>query len=499
MMLPLFADSSAADLPLFPHQRKAIVMLKASLTAGNNRIVLQLPTGAGKTRIAAEIVIEARAKGKSVMFVVPAISLIDQTLEAFEAQGVDEVGVIQANHPRTHYGMPVQIASVQTLARGLKVPTDMVIVDECHVSYKVIREWMKREPSKVFIGLSATPWRKGMKDEWQDLVIPERMQALIDLKRLSPYHVLAASHPNLAEVHTKHGDFVQDELASVMSEARLIADVVETWLKEAQWRPTFVFAVDRAHARKLQQQFEAAGVMMGYCDKDIGRVERQIMLDQMAAGKLAGIINVATMTTGIDADVRCIVLARPTKSEMLFVQCVGRGLRTAPGKDHCLVLDHGDNHARLGFAAEIHHDQLCGKKSPEKSIRKKPETIEAKAVECIKCQYLKPPRVHQCLWCGFAPLPQSNIEFEEGELVEVKAKRLGVDKQEFWSMALHLAGGRDKNRKFALSLYRQRFDDWPNGLADVAVCPSIEFVSWEHSRRIAWAKKKPDPTAEPKS
>lgn len=499
MKLPLFANGSAVDRPLFPHQRNAISMLKASLKAGNTRIVVQLPTGAGKTRIAAEIVRRALEKGNRVMIVVPAISLIDQTLETFEVQGIDDIGVIQADHPRTHYGMPVQIASVQTLARGRKVPTDVVIVDECHVGYKVIGDWMKREPDKIFVGLSATPWRKGMAEDWQDLVIPERMQALIDLERLSPYKVLAASHPNLAAVHTRAGDFDQVELAAVMSETRLVADVVKTWLKEAVGRPTLVFAVDRAHARKLQQQFEVAGVAMGYCDKDTGRVERQIMLGEMAAGKLAGIINVATMTTGVDADVRCIVLARPTKSEMLFVQCVGRGLRTAAGKDHCLILDHGDNHARLGFAADIHHDQLLSGKSHTKFIRKKSEAIEANAVECIKCKYLKPPRCRQCLWCGFAPLPQSKIEFDDGELIEVRPKSLGEDKQAFWSMALHLADSREKDRKFALALYKRRFDEWPNGLSDVAACPSVEFLAYEKSRRIAWAKRKSQSTVEPMS
>ena len=113
--LPLLADAPFQPRPLRDHQRRAIDLLSSSYLAGHRRTVLELATGAGKTRIAAEIVNRALAKGKRVCFTVPAISLIDQTVAAFEGEGIEFLGVIQANHPRTHYGAPVQIASVQTL------------------------------------------------------------------------------------------------------------------------------------------------------------------------------------------------------------------------------------------------------------------------------------------------------------------------------------------------------------------------------------------------
>src|SRR5690606_24601194 len=99
------------------------------------------------------------------------------TVEAFEREGIDWLGVIQASHPRTDYGAPVQIASVQTLgARSLDVDCDVVVVDECHLRFKVISDWIARAPEKVFIGLSATPWARGMADDWQRLVCPVSMQ-----------------------------------------------------------------------------------------------------------------------------------------------------------------------------------------------------------------------------------------------------------------------------------------------------------------------------------
>jgi superfamily II DNA or RNA helicase len=273
-MATLF-DMKPSLRPLRPHQERAMTMLRQSIGRGNKRVVCQMPTGAGKTRLAAEIVNGALAKGKTVAFTVPAISLIDQTLDSFEHEGISDIGVMQANHERTDMGMPVQICSVQTLAKRGCPDTDIAIVDECHIGSKAITSWMDKRPQTLFIGLSATPWRKGMASEWQDLIVPVRMQELIDAGYLSPFRVYAPSHPDLSQVRTKAGDYHEGDLANVMGDAVLIADIVQTWLQRAEWRPTLVFAVDRAHASKLQKEFAQAGVTMGYCDAFVDRIERR--------------------------------------------------------------------------------------------------------------------------------------------------------------------------------------------------------------------------------
>ena len=195
-MIPLFNSSDTAR-PLRPHQHAGMALLKRSFLAGNRRVVVQMPTGAGKTRFAAEIVKGALAKGNRVAFTVPAVSLIDQTVESFELEGIVDLGVMQASHERTHYGMPVQVCSVQTLAKRNFPEADVIVVDECHQRFKVISDWMAQEPNKTFIGLSATPWARGMGEDWQDLVCPVRMQELIDAKFLSPFRVYAVSYTHL--------------------------------------------------------------------------------------------------------------------------------------------------------------------------------------------------------------------------------------------------------------------------------------------------------------
>ena len=486
-MFDLFSDP--AEKPLRPHQQTAIGLLRQSLGTGHKHPVLQLATGAGKSRIAAEIVNMALAKGNQVAFTVPAISLIDQSVKEFGEVGIHRVNVMQGNHPRKDPMARVHIISVQSLLNRDRPKVGLVIVDECHIRRRAILDWMQDEPKLPFVGLSATPWARGMADTWDDLLRPVTMQSLIDDGYLSPFRVFAPSHPDLTTVRVKAGDYHEGDLSSVMSDNRLVADVVTTWKQRAAGLPTLVFAVDRAHAEKLQAQFAAAGVAMGYCDANVDRVQRKMLFDQMAAGKIAGICNVGTLTTGVDADIRCVVLARPTKSEMLFVQMIGRALRPADGKDHALILDHADNHARLGFVTDIHHGKLLsGSDKAPPTAREKGETMPK---ECPKCGALRKGR--ECIACGFVAARQSEIEHEEGELVEVKARKekfTPEDKQRWWSELLAVARERGRSRGWASNTYRDKIGVYPRGLIDKASTPSPEVLGFVRHKDIKFAHSK---------
>src|SRR5665213_1854353 len=158
---------------LRPYQAEAIDRLRASLASGRKRPVLMAPTGAGKTRVAAEIISLARAKNKRVAFCVPAIALIDQTVVAFDREGIRDVGVMQSMHHMTDESQPVQICSIQTLDRRGYPDCDLVIVDECHEMHEVMLRWIAGKPSLPFVGMSATPWKRGMAKHYDDLIIVE--------------------------------------------------------------------------------------------------------------------------------------------------------------------------------------------------------------------------------------------------------------------------------------------------------------------------------------
>jgi len=326
---------------LRPHQSKAIALLRDALRSGSKRPMLMAPTGAGKTVLAASIIDLARTKGSRVIFTVPAITLVDQTVREFYAEGIRDVGVIQADHPMTDASKPVQIASIDTLRRRELPPAQLVIVDEAHRKSAFLESWLADEDwlDVPFIGLSATPWSKGLGRLYDRLIIAATTAELIEKGYLSRFRVFAPSHPDLSGVRTARGDYVESELSEAMRRGTLVADVVETWLRQAERRPTLCFAVDRVHAKTLQTQFLAAGVRCGYLDARTPTLEREAIRKQFQAKELEVVCNVGVLTTGVDWDVRCIVLARPTKSEILYTQIIGRGLRTAEGKDDCLARD----------------------------------------------------------------------------------------------------------------------------------------------------------------
>lgn len=477
--------------PLRPYQADALARLRETVRV-SKRVVFQLATGGGKTLCAAKIIEGARAKGKRVVFCVPAISLIQQTVDAFEAEGIAGIGVLQADHPRTDPLAPVQVASVQTLARRERPMADVVIWDECHVRSAAVEAWMADEPAKVFIGLSATPWAKGMGLVWQDLVVGATTRSLIDAGYLAPFRVFASGHPDLTGVKTVAGDYHQAQLGEAMGERRLVADIVSTWLMRGENRPTLCFAVDRAHAAKLQAEFHAAGVSCGYIDALTDRVERQLIQRRFASGEFKVVCNVGVLTTGVDWDVRCIILARPTKSKMLHCQIIGRALRTAPGKADALILDHADNNLRLGFVTDIHHNRLDRRRPGEKKDGDETERPAALPRECPKCSALKPPKTPVCPACGFKPERQSDIETEAGELVEItktkKREATREEKQAFWSGLLAIAKQRGRKPGWASNSYREKFGVWPRGLDDRAAEPHAEVLSWVKAKDIRFAK-----------
>jgi hypothetical protein len=282
-----------------------------------------------------------------------------------------------------------------------------------------------------------------------------------------------------------------------MNKPVLVADIVETWRRLGEHRPTLCFGVDRAHAKNIQQAFLAAGVPAGYMDSYTKDDDRRAIKAKFHSGDYKVVCNVGVLTTGVDWDVRCLILARPTKSEMLFVQIVGRGLRTAEGKDHLLILDHSDNHTRLGFVTDIRHDKL---NDGTKVVASKTDGILLPK-KCPECSYLKPPKTPICPSCGFKAEAKPQIEILDGDLVELKRhskeqqqeklKRFLSDRRAVYGMLLTLARMRGKKDGWAYWMYRDIFkNDPPPPWAwkeDPPTPPDPQIVNWIQHRNIVRA------------
>lgn len=448
--------------------------------------MLCLSTGAGKTVIAAALIRMAREKNNRVTFVIDALSLIDQTVQAFYAEGLYGIGVIQSDHPMTDYSKPIQVASVQTLRRRGMPETDMLIVDEAHAKDKWLLQWMAENHQVVVIGLSATPWAKGLGNHYDDLIQPVTMQELIDQGYLCPFRVFAASKPDLSKVKTIAGEYHEGQLSDVMAEDGLIADVVETWVALSEGRPTLVFAVDCAHAQKLQERFAAADVPMGYVDAYTERLDRKRLAEQLEAKVINGIVSVGTMVKGVDLPfVSCISDAAPTKSEMRHVQKLGRGMRIDPmGTPDLIILDHASNCLRLGFPTDIHHAKLCTKQPGEKSDTDSEDAPPPKPKECPQCKQLRPKGVKNCPNCGFEVKPFSDIEEKEGTLKEVKRVD-PAERDKFYAEAIFYARTKGKNEGWAWHLTRARYGTAPRQKPEaIRTSPStIAYITAQNIRR----------------
>jgi DNA repair protein RadD len=495
--------------PLRDYQSDALDALRNSVRQGVRRIVLQAPTGSGKTRVAADIVQGAQAKGNRMVFVVPAISLIDQTVEMFWSEGIRDIGVIQANHALTDWSKPVQVASIQTIhSRGVYPEARVVVIDECHQLHKEHVKWLTHPEWQTvpFVGLSATPWTRGLGRYFESLLVMSTTKELIDAGYLAPFRVFASDHPDLSGVKTVAGDYHEGQLSGVMQDNALVANIIETYKDKWNKGKTFCFGVDCAHAKKLQERFQDAGISCAYQDATTSMKERAEIKRGFHNGAYQVVANVGTLTTGVDWDVRCLILARPTKSEMLFTQIIGRALRTAEGKDKALILDHTDTTLRLGFVTDIHHETLSSGKFGEGAAKRKPPLPKP----CPSCACLIPVGTKACPACGFErKVAESKIYEREGQLVEFDGvfRKEGDRQSRTYTLSekarfyAQLKGyGETKGYKpgWAANKYKDKFKAWPDWSIKnvVPMAPGPEVAQWIRFTQIQWAKSKRNQSAE---
>ncbi|EIC5137177.1 DEAD/DEAH box helicase, partial [Salmonella enterica] len=364
-------------------QERALNMLRRDWKS-HNTFMVYAPTGSGKTGLAAFIVAGFVSRGMRVLFCAPYTILIGQTANRFVEYGLpgDEIGYIWADHPNYDPDRKIQIASADTLIRRVFPDNiDLLIIDEAHLRKKRILQDIERlRASGVkVIGLSGTPFSPFLGKYYDRLIKPTTIGELIQRGDLSKYEFYAPTKPDLKGVKTKSSleygsDYNETQLAEIMCGSTLVGDIVQNWLENGRDLPTIAFCVNVAHANFLTIQFNQAGVNAEVMTADTPVDERQAIIHRFETGATKIIVSVGVLVAGFDSDVRCIIYARPTKSEIRWLQALGRGLRTAPGKESCLIFDHSGTVHRLGYPDSIEYDDLPGKSDGmEESVRRADE------------------------------------------------------------------------------------------------------------------------------
>ena len=485
-----------------PFQQQAHDALRDGIRAGHKNQLLMAPTGAGKTYLGLRIAHEALAKGKRAIFVCDRTTLIDQTSATADRYGLAAHGVIQADHWRTDYSKPFQIASAQTLARRQWPDADVIIIDEAHTQLK---SWTEHIPDcrAAVIGLSATPFSKGLGHLFTNLVNATTMHDLTETGVLVPMRVMSCTQTDMTDAATSGGEWT--DAAAEQRGMDIIGDVVSEWVRYGENRKTIVFGATIAHCEEICRQFIGAGVMAAVFTSHTSATERKQLLDEYRKpdAELRVLISVEALAKGFDVpDVGCVVDCRPLrKSLSTAIQMWGRGLRSAPeaGKKDCILLDHSGNILRFkeGFE-DIYFNGLdaldMGEKL-DKTIRKEPEEKEKDG--CPSCGYK--PFFKRCMSCGFEIVKASDVDHLPGHMREVMlGKAKAADNQyHLWQQACSYARAHsqpEKQRGRASHIFKDIAGNWPPSEWSFDTTPDAEItravLNKIKSNNIRWNKRR---------
>ena len=412
-------------MQLRDYQNSAISNVRKSFQAKYRSVLLTLPTGAGKTVIFSQITKLAELKGANVLILVHRKELIDQAGDKLTKADV-KYGIIAAGHKESKSS--VQIASVQTLINRLNNPDqyNLIIIDEAHHavanSWRKIFEFYKKAKR---LGVTATPMRMtgaGLGEIFDDLIVGSTIPELVDKGYLAEHEVYAPPNKlNLDKIRTIRGDFDRKEVEDELDKVDIVGDAVENYRRLGQNKPAIAFCISVKHGQYVTNKFKEAGYTAELITGSMNSDDRKTLVDNFKDGKVQILVSIDVVSEGFDVE-NCYVaiLLRPTQSEALYIQQVGRVLRPEPNKV-AIVLDHVGNTKRHGFVDEIREYDLH-----QKAKTKRKGELAATVETCEVCFAVYRPQPI-CPVCGHKKeVRKREITYEDGELVKMK-KELKLD------------------------------------------------------------------------
>lgn len=369
-----FSHIEADNAGLRPYQ--AEMKLKVySLWDKMDNVMLQMPTGTGKTIVFTSVVKDIRkwcvehSPESKILIVAHRKELIDQ---ASRKLGAIPHGIIQSGK-RQRLDLPIQVASIQTFISRrnydtmLRLRFDFIIIDEAHHSmapgYQKLWDMF---PNSKKLGVTATPWRmshSGFTSLFGDIVLSKSIEWFVNNEYLSNYDYISIKKNsdiqhavNAIDKYGADGDYSDAELSSKFDCDKIRAKLYQSYETFVKGKKGIIYAIDRQHASNICELYAVHGVRICMIDGTTPVEERNRLIDEFRAGAIQVIVNVNIFSEGFDCpDIEFIQLARPTKSLSLYLQQVGRALRISPNKDHSVVLDNVGLYNRFGTPMANRH------------------------------------------------------------------------------------------------------------------------------------------------
>lgn len=387
---------------LFPDQEELYARARQAIGRGVRRLLVQLPTGGGKTVIAGKMIETSTGRGYRCWFNVHRRELVKQSVRTLTESAGLEVGIVGAGFPGNRH-VPAQVCSIPTLAKRRHLMPDptLILWDEAHhVAAKSWADIFDAYPKAIHIGLSATPERldgTGLGSWFEEMVCGPTVRELIDAGRLCDYKLYAPSVVNLAGVHTVGGDFNKKELAAAMGKSTVTGDALSHYRKHCRGARAILFAWSIEASIEIVRQFNEAGIPAEHVDGSTDEVVRDNAIANFKAGRTLLLSNVNLFSEGFDVPaVEAVFDLAPTQSLSMYLQRCGRALRVLPGKTTALLFDHAGNSARHGLPDADRAWTLEGRRKgaskggdgpPVKQCPLCFATVAAAASVCRHCSY----------------------------------------------------------------------------------------------------------------
>ena len=331
-------------------------------------VMLQMPTGTGKTRLFVSIAKDLKNWGDKnkqdvkILFLVHRKELIDQISNNLSKYKMSHGFIVSKNEEQQH--MHVQVGSVPTLNRRLDKwgnnNFDVIIVDEAHhVLASSYRNILNEYPNAKVLGVTATPYRlskEGFTSVFDKLIVSQSIPQFIENKWLCEYdyysiEVNSNMHKNITNLKLGiDGDYLMSDMERTLDKDSIRAKIVDTYINHAKGKRGIVYTISQAHNKHICDQFIINGISAKAIDSETSKEERNQIINDFRNGKFDILCNVNILSEGFDCpDVEFIQLARPTKSLSMYLQQVGRGFRTSEGKEKVIFLDNVGLYNRFGL------------------------------------------------------------------------------------------------------------------------------------------------------